>query len=341
MHKRKLVLIIIASITILISLLGIFFLTPYLKRITNLSTKPSVVAQQNPPHYLYSLKGEKDANTKRNAELSPEGFRQPMAVAVAPDGRIFVADTGNRRIIEFGANRSFSRSFGSDTLEYPSGLLYVNSRLYVVDSNLMKIAVYNDLGEELPPLLNKMVFPKEGVSETAAETLVRPTALQLDAKGLFYVADVANQCIIVLDPTGKFIRSFGTGGNVDGSFQFPGGLAVLNNGDIYVADSNNARIQVFNSSGHFLTKIDGSQSNSGHTGLPRGLALRPDGTIIVADVFSHRVRAFDLTGKELWSIGEIGNKEGQFYFPNNLCLDSEGRIYVADRENNRIQVFGN
>ncbi|MDI6811992.1 MAG: SMP-30/gluconolactonase/LRE family protein [Desulfitobacteriaceae bacterium] len=278
--------------------------------------------KSGPPHFLYALYGE--------------GLKRPLAVTVAPDGRIFVADTGNSQIQEFSPNGKHLVSFGRGKLNYPFALLYYDHKLYVADPNLMKVFVFNDKGEELPAFADKLHLPAASMSGD----VVRPTAIQVGPDGNFYITDVGNQCIIVLDGNGRVISYFGSAGKGDGQFQYPNGLWVNKKGDIYVADSNNGRIEIFDNQGRYLFKVDGTQGKVGPLTLPRGIAVTEDGTILVVDVFLHTVRAFDPAGNELWVFGGMGMSNGQFNFPNGLYIDQLGRILVTDRENNRVQVFG-
>lgn len=280
------------------------------------------IIRSGPPHFLYAL--------------YDEGLKRPLAVTVAPDGRIFVADTGNSQIQVFSPNGKHLLNFGQGKLNYPFALIYRDQRLYVADPNLMKVFVFNDKGEEEQPLADKLHLP----ASSKLSEVVRPTAIQAGPDGNFYLADVGNQAIVVLDPKGKLIRYFGSGGTEDGRFQYPNGLWLNKKGDIYVADSNNGRIEIFDNQGNYLSKLDGTQGRIGPLTLPRGLAVTDDGTILVVDVFLHSVRAFDSAGNELWVFGGMGAGNGQFSFPNGLYIDQSGRILVTDRENNRIQVFG-
>lgn len=48
----------------------------------------------------------------------------------------------------------------------------------------------------------------------------------------------------VLDPSGRFLRSFGSQGSSDGRFNYPWGITTDALGFIYVCDKENHRIQV-------------------------------------------------------------------------------------------------
>ncbi|ODA41992.1 hypothetical protein DSBG_1262 [Desulfosporosinus sp. BG] len=285
------------------------------------------------PHYLYTIDGR---NNSYNPANSGNSLKGPLAVAVSAD-RVFVADTGHSQVQVYSRNGKWAATWGKGKLNYPFALTFSNNMLYVADSNLMELFVFDAKGNEQKPLLNKqrltLTTGKQG-------EIIRPTAVQVGMDNLIYVADVGNQVVIVMDASGKILRYFGGSGTTDGKFQYPNALDVGKNGKVYVSDSNNGRIQIFDQKGQFLYKITGSQGKNGPLALPRGLAVTDSGFIFVVDVFLHSVRAFDEAGYELWTFGGNGSGNGQFNFPNGLCLDNEGRIYVTDRENNRVQVYG-
>ncbi len=284
-----------------------------------------------PPQFLFTLEG---ADKKE----SSSGLKGPLAITSSPEGKIFIADTGNSQIRVFSTMGKLETTFGKGILNYPFGLTYADSKLYVADPNMMKISVFDEKGQELKPLLDKMRLP---LASGKLGEVIRPTGIQYSPDGNFYIADVGNQCIVVLDPSGKFIKSIGSRGTEDGRFEYPNALAIMADQKLFVSDSNNGRIQIFDKDGKFLYKINGSQGKNGRLSLPRGIAVTSDGTIIVVDVFLHMVRAFDQAGYELWAFGGMGSEFGSFNFPNGLYVDEGlGRIYVTDRENNRVQVFG-
>lgn len=296
--------------------------------------------RSRPPVFLYALYGgdrgfvKEEVYTKEEASLA---FKDPLAVTVTPEQRVFVADTGHGLIQAFDAEGRWVASYGQGRMAWPSGITSSEHKLYIADSNLKKIFVYGEDGKEYPLLLDRKELPLTGGRQG---DIIRPSNIQVGPDRLFYITDIANQCIVVMDEQGSIVRSFGTTGKADGQFQYPNAVCVGKNGKVYVTDSNNGRIQIFNKEGKFLTKITGSNGKLGSLALPRGLAVTSEGAIFVVDVFTHKVRVLDEAGIELWSFGEMGTRNGQFNFPNGLCIDSKGRIYVTDRENNRIQVFG-
>ncbi|MFZ3102405.1 MAG: hypothetical protein WA113_09485 [Desulfitobacteriaceae bacterium] len=330
-RKIYLVALVVLFLCILFTLLWIRFNPKNLQ-----SNFPANSAET--PRFLYALYGDhKDVQGTITNTLS-EPFKRPMAVVVAPDGRIFVADSGRSRIEVFGADGKRQLVIGEGSLKYPVALAYAGNKLYVADPTLMKVAVFDNHGKELKPLLDK-VIAKPRIGDSAGN-IVRPSAIQSGPNNLFYITDVGNHSVWLVDAGGQFLMRIASQGIDDSYLEYPGGVWVGKNGDVYVADSNNGRVQIYNKYGLFLTKIDGTFGKFGHLALPRGIAVLQNEQIIVVDTLLHRVRAFDAVGNELWSIGGMGSGNGLFYFPNSLCLDAAGKIYVADRENNRIEVFG-
>ncbi|WP_242837448.1 6-bladed beta-propeller [Desulfitobacterium metallireducens] len=285
----------------------------------------SLANATRPPQFLYEFNG------------SNQKFKSPLAVTTSTEGKIFVADTGHSQIQVLSSRGEWEKDFGRGSLVYPTGLAFFEQKLYVSDPQAQKIFIYQENGEELPALLeHQRLILKDG----KPGQFIRPSNIQVSSDHLFYITDIANQCVVVLDQQGKILRSFGSPGTADGQFNYPNALFIDKDNKIYVSDSNNARLQIFNSEGEFLTKITGSNGKLGAMTLPRGVAVNDQGQIYVVDVFSNSVRVYDETGYELWVLGGMGSNQGQFNFPNGICIDNKGLIYITDRENNRIQVFG-
>ena len=326
----------------LILLIAVFFLLNFKSYHKGIMNPPFQLPNNSvPPHFLYAFYGDRWKDQTNSMVLNPavDRFKRPLAITVASDGRIFVADSGNSRIEVFGQVGQHLLSFGQDQLKYPVSLTYMNHKLYVADPILMKIVVFDDHGKALTPLSDKLKLTSRNRAN-ANENYLRPSAIQIGPDNLFYVTDIGNQCVVVLNNKGQILRHFGSPGKNNGNFEYPGGLWVDKAGTVYVSDSNNGRIEIFDKSGRYLSKIDGTQGKNGHLALPRGLVVTDDGILFVTDVLMHKIRVFDLAGNELWTLGGMGKDNGQFYFPNDLYRDSSGRIYIVDRENNRFEVFG-
>ncbi|MEA4901129.1 hypothetical protein [Desulfitobacterium sp.] len=318
--------LIFAFILIIILIVGgMVFKSPLSGKKVLANSSGSFFSDTQPPQFLYEFNG------------SNQKFKSPLAVTTSTEGKIFVADTGHSQIQVLSASGKWEKDLGRGSLSYPTGLAYFEQKLYVCDPQAQKIFVYQENGEELPTLLeHQKLILKDG----KPGQVIRPSNIQVSSDHLFYITDIANQCVVVLDQQGKILKSFGSSGTADGQFNYPNALFIDKDNKIYVSDSNNARLQIFNSEGEFLTKITGSNGKLGAMTLPRGVAVNDQGQIYVVDVFSNSVRVYDETGYELWVLGGMGSNQGQFNFPNGICIDNKGLIYITDRENNRIQVFG-
>ena len=147
------------------------------------------------------------------------------------------------------------------------------------------------------------------------------------------------QTTIPTEYTYEFLRKWGTGGEEDGQFNWPHGLAIDGDGNVYVVDTNNRRIQVFDLQGRFLRKWGTEGEEDGQFSYPEALAIGGDGNVYVADWTNHRIQVFDPQGRFLRKWGTEGEEDGQFSNPAGLAIDGDGNVYVADWENHRIQVF--
>jgi len=167
----------------------------------------------------------------------------------------------------------------------------------------------------------------------------RPVAVAVNDQGMIYVADYANNRIVVLDPVGRYVAEWGGQGSADGQFNYPSGIAFDSHGNVYVVDRGNHRIQKFDANGSYLAQWGTRGNGDGQFLNPSGIAIAYNDILYVADRDNRRIQRFDLKGNFLSEWGRYGNGDGQFYLPYGLAIDTQGHVYVTDSELHRVQKF--
>jgi uncharacterized protein (TIGR03663 family) len=184
-----------------------------------------------------------------------------------------------------------------------------------------------------------------GSAGSSVGQLLAPKGLAADAAGNIYVADSANNRVVVFDANGAFLRQWGSLGSGEGQFSEPWGVAVSAGGEVYVADTWNHRVQVFSADGQFLRQWGqfGEAPVAAVSGDllygPRDIAVSAEGDVYVSDTGNKRIVRYDPDGNMLGAVGGIGGGDGQFQEPVGLALADDGTLYVADTWNQRVQVF--
>ncbi|MFQ5780953.1 MAG: 6-bladed beta-propeller [Nitrospiria bacterium] len=255
---------------------------------------------------------------------------KPYAVFATPDERIYVADSGWRKVLVFDSKQKRFSMIGVDGPGALAGPLGVavdeNGRVYVTDMVLRKCLVFDSEGTFLFEMgdLNRLERP---VGVAVNNTLKR-----------VYIADTRKHKIFVFDMEGNFLFEIGKRGNKDGELNFPANLFVDASGNLYVTDMN-FRVQIFDPDGKFLSKFGSIGTGFGQFSLPKGIGVDSQGHVYVVDSRFNNVQIFDQDGTLLLFFGEFGGAKGQFWLPAGLTVDHQDRIYVADQYNHRIDVF--
>jgi DNA-binding beta-propeller fold protein YncE len=254
----------------------------------------------------------------------------PSAVAIDQSDRLFVTDSAGAVVHVFDLNnrtyKQFAELDGREKLLKPVGLAIVENRIYVVDSILRKVCVFDKKG--------KFIFSFGG------ERFRRPSGIAYSQEDeIVYVADTAGHTIDIFTRGGKFIEQIGSRGMWAGEFNFPTHLWVDKSGRLYVSDTLNYRIQVFSREHRFLQMFGRQGDRPGNFAHPCGVATDSFGNIYVTDRQFENVQVFDQQGRILLAFGQEGTQAGQFWLPAGLFIDGRNRIYVADSFNKRIQVF--
>jgi NHL repeat len=162
----------------------------------------------------------------------------------------------------------------------------------------------------------------------------------VDAQDLVYVFNRGAHPMLVFDPRGDLVDSWG-----EGAFTSPHGVHLGWDGFLYCTDDGDHTVRKFDLRGqlHMEIGVPGKPS-AFMSGEPFNrcthAALSPSGDIYVSDGYRNAcVHCFSARGDLLRTWGESGSMPGQFYVPHNIACDEAGIVYVADRENHRVQLF--
>lgn len=184
-------------------------------------------------------------------------FNGPVGIAVADDGRIFVADTYNDRIrvIEngtvrtlAGGTRGFADGPGTTAMfDTPLGIaVWQGDKLLVADSGNRRIRVVEPDGSVWTLAGNGGVELRDGLPFQAS--MVSPTAIAIDENGIIFVAD-GNAVRAIGLRTFPYLETIAGGrrGFVDNTptfakFNRPSGIAILGS-TLLIADSDNGSIR--------------------------------------------------------------------------------------------------
>ncbi|HMB67811.1 MAG TPA: NHL repeat-containing protein [bacterium] len=271
----------------------------------------------------------------------PDGpsFRGPLGVSTDPFGNVFVADTGNHRVIRYDEKGRFVFQFGGygwsqGELSGPTDVCAREGfRLFVVDAGNERIQVF-DIGDSSP---EGTAFPFGEGRGLSGEELVRPVRMDADREGRIYVSDELCHCVWIFSATGGLVTQLGGLGEAPSRFRDPAGVAVGPRGSVYVADAGNGRVQVFDSIGNWKAAWTGPADDPLQE--PTGIDVSPDGNVYVADAAAARIRVFTPAGVALFSFGGPGEDEARFHAPVDVEVGPDGRAWVVDEVRQTVQAF--
>lgn len=174
----------------------------------------------------------------------------------------------------------------------------------------------------------------------------------VDEAGLIYIKQQghgdkpAQDTIVVFDPKGKFVRSFGKEYHPGGH-----GIDIRKEGGeefLYLCDTAHGLVVKANLKGETVWK-KGVPKEAGVYGegkrySPTNVAFAPDGGFYIGDGYgSSYIHQYDKDAKYVRTFGGPGKDLGKLQTPHGLWLDNrpgrEPSLVVADRANARLQYF--
>lgn len=176
----------------------------------------------------------------------------------------------------------------------------------------------------------------------------------IDGEGMVYITHQGHasrkglDTVMVFDPQGKFVRSFGKDWHGGGH-----GIDIRKDGNeefLYLTNTWTPKIKVAKTTlkGEMVWQkgrpeakpYDNPKANYN----PTNVAFCPDGSFFVGDGYgSHMMMKYDKDGNLVHSFGGAGNANGQFRTPHGNWVDTRNpekpTLVVCDRANARLQTF--
>jgi sugar lactone lactonase YvrE len=188
-----------------------------------------------------------------------------------------------------------------------------------------------------------------------------PSALAVDSSGYIYIADMGNNTIRKISPSGD-VRTLagqaGQTGRIDGEgaqarFMAPSGIAVDDFGNVYVAEFASDTIRKISPEGS-VNLLAGSPGNPGWTDAkgdnahfrnPWSVAVDKSGNVYVSDKDNSVIRKIAADGRVNTLAGKPGvpgfadgnRGTARFKDPRGIAVDSFGNVYVADTANQAVR----
>ena len=313
---------------------------------------PAVKVFSSSGQYLRSF-GEYPADM---TDIQDGEVLSPGGVAVAPDGMVYVMNSGFFR----DATNPFGSGYHAKLIEYAPGGGVVAVQDYAIDArgrlnNPQDVAV--DGKGQLWVACSSPVISADGqtiewnrgyvdvldgsgnelftVMHAGSRSMQLVESVAASGAGLVYVAaqDAKGGFIAVYDEAGNYVRTIAAG-KVDGTSD----LEVASDGTLWACNQGDGSVV------HLA--VDGSELGRFTTaGMPGGLTVLQSGDLLVclwgesSDV--QQVVRYSSTGVVIRAFGAAGGGRGagQMYYPHDAMLLPDGLILVSDAENGRFVAF--
>ncbi len=266
---------------------------------------------------------------------------------------------GGSRLVEFDKLGNYVREIGKDSYAFlvaQQVRIDPQDNIWTVDQMSNSIIKFDPAGRM------QMILGRKAEAETVpapslgparggrggglpgagaqSDLFNRPTDIAWDAAGNIYIADgIGNARVAKFDKNGKFIRSWGSRGAVNGQFDTARGIAIDAKGLVYVADPGNKRIQVFDGDGNYKTQI-------ANIGAPAAVCISPGSHQYLYSSNSNPVNDIDsggeiyrleLDGTVLGKFGKAGKLPSEFGTVNAIDCRGNSELYVGELGNWRVQ----
>ena len=264
-------------------------------------------------------------------------FKNPQDIFVDGKRNLYVADTGNDRILKFDPRGRFLVGFGGDRdgrekFNRPSGL-FVNEGgdIYVADTENHRVLKLSPEGEFLESY--------DRPDFIAEPYFYRPGKIVVDKRGYLYIINASHtgEDVFVFEDEGSFLGYFVKTGRRPTDIYTPANITLDEEGFIYMSQMGaqfGRQIKKFDYQGGYVMSFHGT----GDRVFFDDLAIDGLGNLFAIDGNSRRIVKFDPRGRPIFILTGRGRRGGTLGSPAALSIGPDGKLYILDGENN-IKVF--
>lgn len=313
----------------------------------SLGPKPSEEETAAPDPYAAGWRPLAPVRTWGSEGSGPGQFLRPRGIAVAPDGSVYVADSGNHRIQKFTADGQFVTAWGSfggcpeqtpppGTFCEPWGVAVgPDGAVYVADLWAHRVQKFSPDGE----FIAQWGFSSNYGADLRPGAFYGPRGVAVAPDGTVYVTDTGNKRVQVFTQDGVYLRMWGSAGSSPGQLNEPVGIALGPDGNLYVADTWNYRVQVLDPLGKPVRQWPVAGWNNPMAEEKPYMAVDREGKVYVTDPGHYRVLVFSAEGEYLYSFGQFGFDPSGFVLPIGIAVGPDGTLYIADAGAHRVAVY--
>lgn len=300
-----------------------------------------------------------------------DGLQNPEHILITANHELYVADTGNDRVVVMNLEGHILRTIpdGGEEADHrgllrrPEGLFVTNTgELYVADTGSRRIAVFDAEGE----------FVREYTSPESpylpANYLFVPSKIVLDNRGYMYIANKGGyQGLLQLTSDGEFSGFFGANkvayswiDRMKRKFyteeqlreeqqKLPGAItnmAIDSRGFIYTVNRGLAKGEIKRLSLGGKDLLNDTDFSPDLGPLTRfsfdAVTVDRHGIMTVIESAGGRIYQYDAEGKRLFQFGNdfsVSPRFGLFRRPTGVAVNQQGDLFLADGDLGVIQVF--
>lgn len=266
--------------------------------------------------------------------------------------KVYIADTGNHRIVITDINGQNVVEFGSDLLKRPTGIALSDDYIFVCDKDNRLVYLFDKQTHELVDSIDKPSNPLVG-----ANTPYVPTKITVDSRGnMFLVSEGCVSGLMQINLNGEFVGYVGaneTAATFKSVLQnlffsesqknlflatpkSPTNVSIDDRGLVYTVTNNavNNSVKKLNTLGNSIM--------SPNTNFSATNAIAVDGSENLYSIQSDGyVTIFDSEGNLLFRFGGTDTSErfGSLSSPVAIDTLSDGRIIVLDRSYGMAIVY--
>lgn len=325
-------------------------------------------ASAETPYVTYTINGYGWIRQTQTAYLAHstitkfglEALSSPSDITIAPDGNLYIADSGNARIVVGTLDGDLVKTIGEGTLVNPRGVFVTeNMHVYVADRDAQMVFEFDENGR----VVNSYGKPDNPLYGDAVSYL--PIEIVVNDAGIMFIICESNtNGIVEISPTdgGTFLGYFGTNfaatslstiiyrailtdaqrakmvSNIPST---PTNLAIDDKGLIYTVTRGDeaATLKRLNIAGTNL--IHPSGADTVWVDTPVSVAAGFHDNVYVADQQGY-IYEYNNQGQMLFVFGgpdDGTQRVGLSTMVSGIAVDRDNRIFILDSDKAQIQVY--